>query len=69
VLGYTDSRGAAANALLARSMARANSVYSALLSRGVESRRLTVSGYGSAEPIASPGRPANNRVEIVFVYQ
>jgi len=69
VLGYTDSRGAAANVLLARSMARAQSVYSALLTRGIEARRLTVSGYGSAEPIASPGRPANNRVEIVFVYQ
>ena len=69
VLGFTDSRGGAANALLARSMARAQSVYSALLTRGVEARRLTVSGYGSAEPIASPGRPANNRVEIVFVYQ
>jgi outer membrane protein OmpA-like peptidoglycan-associated protein len=69
VLGFTDSRGAAANALLARSLARAQSVYSALLARGVEPRRLTVSGYGSAEPIASPGRPANNRVEIVFVYQ
>jgi outer membrane protein OmpA-like peptidoglycan-associated protein len=69
VLGFTDSRGAAANALLARSLARAQSVYSALLARGVEPRRLTVSGYGSADPIASPGRPANNRVEIVFVYQ
>jgi outer membrane protein OmpA-like peptidoglycan-associated protein len=69
VLGFTDSRGAAANALLARSLARAQSVYSGLLTRGVEPRRLTVSGYGSAEPIASPGRPANNRVEIVFVYQ
>jgi outer membrane protein OmpA-like peptidoglycan-associated protein len=69
VLGYTDSRGAASNVLLARSLARAQSVYSALLTRGVDARRLTVSGYGSVEPIASPGRPANNRVEIVFVYQ
>ena len=40
-----------------------------LLSRGVEARRLAYNGYGSAEPIASPGRPANNRVEIVFNYQ
>jgi outer membrane protein OmpA-like peptidoglycan-associated protein len=69
VMGYTDSRGASANVLLARSMARAQSVYSALLSRGVEARRLSSNGYGSAEPIASPGRPANNRVEIVFNYQ
>ena len=69
VMGYTDARGGTSNALLARSMARAQSVYSALLSRGVEARRLAYNGYGSAEPIASPGRPANNRVEIVFNYQ
>ena len=68
VIGYSDSRGRSGE-LLALSLARAQSVYSGLLSRGVEARRLTVSGYGSAEPIATPGRPANNRVEIVFVYQ
>jgi outer membrane protein OmpA-like peptidoglycan-associated protein len=72
VLGYTDSRGRSGE-LLALSQARAQSVYSALISRGVDVRRMVVSGYGSAEPISDnrtvPGRAANNRVEIVFVYQ
>ena len=72
VVGYTDSRGRAGE-LLARSLARAQSVYSALLTRGVDSRRLVVSGQGPAEPVndnrTTPGRAANNRVEIVFVYQ
>jgi outer membrane protein OmpA-like peptidoglycan-associated protein len=72
VIGYTDSRGRSGE-LLALSLARAQSVYSALISRGVDVRRMVVSGQGSAEPISDnrtiPGRAANNRVEIVFVYQ
>jgi outer membrane protein OmpA-like peptidoglycan-associated protein len=69
VVGYTDSRGGSAAQLLARSLARAQTAYSALLTRGVDVRRLVVSGQGSAEPITVPGKPANNRVEIVFLYQ
>jgi outer membrane protein OmpA-like peptidoglycan-associated protein len=69
VVGYTDSRGGTQSQLLARSLARANTAYSALLTRGVDIKRLVVSGQGSAEPITVPGKPANNRVEIVFVYQ
>jgi outer membrane protein OmpA-like peptidoglycan-associated protein len=72
VIGYTDSRGRSGE-LLALSLARAQSVYSALITRGVDARRLVVSGQGSAEPISDnrtvAGRAQNNRVEIVFVYQ
>jgi outer membrane protein OmpA-like peptidoglycan-associated protein len=72
VVGYTDSVGRSGE-LLALSLARAQSVYSALITRGVDARRLVVSGQGSAEPISDnktrPGRAANNRVEIIFVYQ
>jgi outer membrane protein OmpA-like peptidoglycan-associated protein len=72
VIGYTDSRGRSGE-LLALSLARAQSVYSALITRGVDARRVVVSGQGSAEPISdnrtTAGRAANNRVEIVFVYQ
>ena len=69
VVGYTDSRGGTASQLLARSLARAQTAYSALLTRGVDIKRLVVSGQGSAEPITLPGKPGNNRIEIVFVYQ
>jgi outer membrane protein OmpA-like peptidoglycan-associated protein len=72
VIGYSDSRGRSGE-LLALSLARAQSVYSSLTSRGVPTQRLVVSGQGSAEPISDnrtvAGRAQNNRVEIVFVYQ
>jgi outer membrane protein OmpA-like peptidoglycan-associated protein len=72
VIGYSDSRGRSGE-LLALSLARAQSVYSAIVSRGVDARRLVVSGQGPAEPISDnrtvAGRNQNNRVEIVFVYQ
>jgi OmpA-OmpF porin, OOP family len=72
VIGHTDSRGAA-TANLALSSARAQSVYNALVTRGVEVRRMMASGQGGAEPIAdgrtAAGRNSNHRVEIVFLYQ
>jgi outer membrane protein OmpA-like peptidoglycan-associated protein len=72
VVGYSDSRGRSGE-LLALSLARAQSVYAALVSRGVDPRRLVVSGQGAAEPISDnrtvAGRARNNRVEIMFVYQ
>jgi outer membrane protein OmpA-like peptidoglycan-associated protein len=71
VIGYTDNRGKAGE-LLAVSAARAQAVYSALASRGVEARRLMSSGLGGDEPYVdnktSSGRAKNNRVEIVFLY-
>jgi outer membrane protein OmpA-like peptidoglycan-associated protein len=71
VIGHTDNRGKSGE-LVAVSAARAQSVFSALVSRGVEARRLLVSGLGGDEPIAdnksTAGRAKNNRVEIVFLY-
>lgn len=71
VIGYTDNRGKASE-LLAVSAARAQSVYQALASRGVEARRMMASGLGGDEPIAdnhaASGRAKNNRAEIVFLY-
>jgi outer membrane protein OmpA-like peptidoglycan-associated protein len=70
VIGHTDSRGAAPSALLAMSGARAQTVFNALVTRGVDARRMMASGQGGAEPIAD-GRNRNNnyRVEVVFLYQ
>jgi len=72
VIGYTDSRGRSGE-LLALSLARAQAVYTALVSRGVDARRLVVSGQGASEPISDnrtiAGRAQNNRVEIIFAYQ
>jgi outer membrane protein OmpA-like peptidoglycan-associated protein len=71
VIGYTDNRGKAGE-LMAVSAARAQSVFSALAARGVESKRLMVSGLGGEEPFvdnkSAAGRAKNNRVEIVFLY-
>jgi outer membrane protein OmpA-like peptidoglycan-associated protein len=72
VIGHTDSRGAH-DQLVALSLARAQSVFSALVSRGVDSKRLMVSGQGPDEPLTdnktTGGRSQNNRVEIIFLYQ
>jgi outer membrane protein OmpA-like peptidoglycan-associated protein len=71
VIGHTDSHGKSGE-LIALSAARSQSVFSALVARGVESRRLMTSGLGGDEPIAdnhsTAGRAKNNRVEIVFLY-
>jgi outer membrane protein OmpA-like peptidoglycan-associated protein len=72
VIGYTDSRGSE-TANLAMSGARAQSVYNALVTRGVDVRRMMANGQGGAEPIAdgrtAAGRASNHRVEVVFLYQ
>lgn len=71
VVGHTDNRGKPGE-LIALSQARAQSVFSSLVSKGVEARRLMVSGQGPNEPIADnksgPGRAKNSRVEIIFLY-
>ena len=72
IVGYTDNRGRAGEQL-AFSLARAESVFSSLALRGVDPKRMVVSGQGAADPIAdnrtAPGRAQNNRIEIVFLYQ
>jgi outer membrane protein OmpA-like peptidoglycan-associated protein len=67
--GFTDSDGtAAANRRL--SEARAQAVKNALVSRGVDARRIDAWGYGPSFPVASNetpnGRQLNRRVEIVI---
>jgi len=65
--GHTDSKGSNAyNQKL--SEARAQSVYAALLAKGVPSAQMTVKGYGESTPIATndseAGRAQNRRVEL-----
>lgn len=71
VIGYTDNRGKSTE-LIALSAARAQAVYSALAERGVDTKRLMVSGLGGEDPFvdnrSAAGRAKNNRVEIVFLY-
>ena len=71
VIGHTDNRGKSGE-LVAISAARAQAVYAALISRGVEAKRLMPSGVGSDDPLgdnkSAAGRAKNNSVEIVFLY-
>lgn len=71
VVGHTDNRGKPGE-LIALSQARAQSVFSSLVAKGVAATRLMVSGQGPNEPIAdnrsTPGRAKNNRIEIIFLY-
>ena len=67
--GFTDSMGSKeVNQRL--SERRAEAVKDALVSRGIESRRIDARGYGPSFPIASnateTGRQLNRRVEIVI---
>ena len=67
--GFTDSVGTDSyNEELSRR--RADSVRSALLTRGIESSRISTQGYGKAFPVAnnsdSGGRQLNRRVEVVI---
>jgi outer membrane protein OmpA-like peptidoglycan-associated protein len=72
IIGHSDARGKR-DRLLAMSLARAQSVYGALVSRGVDPKRLSVTANGPDNPIAdnktNSGRSQNNRVEVVFLYQ
>jgi len=71
IIGHTDTKGK--SELLVVSQARAQAVYDALVSRGVDAKRFVVSGVGGEQPIGDnrtqKGRDANNRVEMVFLYQ
>ncbi len=70
LLGHTDNTGSdATNMELSKS--RAENVKNYLMSKGVESSRLTANGYGSARPIDSndteEGKNANKRTELRIV--
>jgi len=70
VEGHTDSRGSE-SMNLTLSQNRADSVRSALVSRGVDGTRITARGYGKSQPVADnsteSGRSQNRRVEIVIL--
>jgi outer membrane protein OmpA-like peptidoglycan-associated protein len=67
--GFTDSVGTDSYNL-DLSQRRADAVRSAVLTRGIDSTRITSQGYGKAFPVASNsdsgGRQLNRRVEIVI---
>lgn len=68
VEGHTDNvGGAAANKTL--SMARANSVMTAIVAAGIDAARLSATGFGQESPVADNrsegGRAKNRRVELV----
>ena len=70
VLGHTDNTGTEKyNSTLSKK--RASSVHDYLISKGVAGTRLTDTGYGELDPIATnesvEGRELNRRVEIVIV--
>ena len=67
VAGYTDNTGnAEKNVTL--SEARATSVKTHLMKMGIDEGRITVKGFGAANPAASndtsEGRAQNRRIEI-----
>ncbi|TYC56826.1 OmpA family protein [Marinobacter sp. BW6] len=67
--GHTDNVGSASfNETLSRQ--RAESVRRFLINRGIDSRRLSVSGFGFERPVTSNetamGRQQNRRVEVVI---
>jgi outer membrane protein OmpA-like peptidoglycan-associated protein len=68
--GHTDSTGEA-DTNLKISEARANSVFEALVSLGVDRNRFTVAGMGEDFPIASneteEGRRQNRRVDVILL--
>ena len=69
IVGFADPHGNPSS-LLPLTLARAQSVQTALMSRGVDSKRVMATGQGGAEPISGgKDRNRNNRIEIVFLYQ
>jgi len=70
VQGHTDNVGNDANNLRLSEL-RAQSVVSALSSKGVASNRMKATGFGETMPIATnntpQGREANRRVEIKII--
>lgn len=71
ITGFTDDQGAPAE-LAALSLARANAVYWALVTRGIDPKRMNVDGKGESDPVADNstpgGRSRNARIEISILY-
>lgn len=69
VQGHTDDQGEA-RTNQALSVARANAVRDALISRGIDADRMTATGFGESQPIAGNdtpiGRAANRRIAIMI---
>jgi outer membrane protein OmpA-like peptidoglycan-associated protein len=68
VEGHTDNVGnPKSNKTLSNE--RANSVVAAIISQGIDAKRLSAAGYGQDKPIADnkteEGRAKNRRVELV----
>jgi outer membrane protein OmpA-like peptidoglycan-associated protein len=67
IVGHTDGKGSRAfNATL--SMKRASAVYAALITNGIDPRRISIDGYGETMPVADNeterGREQNRRVSV-----
>jgi len=71
IVGHTDSRGYEATNMKL-SQARALSVKNALIDEGIDATRITSSGRGEFDPIASnrtrEGRKKNRRIEVKLLY-
>lgn len=69
IVGHTDSNGIDARNQ-PRSEARAKALEEKLVAHGIESNRISTSGKGSKEPIASnetdKGRAQNRRIEVII---
>jgi outer membrane protein OmpA-like peptidoglycan-associated protein len=63
LVGYTDDQGKPEE-LVALSLARANAVYWALVSRGIDPKRISVDGKGAG----AGGREAGARIELSILY-
>jgi len=71
ITGFTDDQGVPAD-LAALSLARANAVYWALVTRGIDPKRINVDGKGESDPVAdnstTAGRSTNSRIEVSILY-
>jgi outer membrane protein OmpA-like peptidoglycan-associated protein len=72
VRGHTDNVGnAAANLLLSQNRAAAIRDY--LISKGIDTKRITSNGFGDTQPVASnetaKGKKLNRRVEFIITFE
>jgi outer membrane protein OmpA-like peptidoglycan-associated protein len=69
IIGHTDNNGIDARNQ-PRSEARAKALADKLISNGIDANRITTSGYGSKQPIATnatdEGQAQNRRIEVII---